>query len=143
MATVKRKYPGQPPDLSGAYQEHVGPYTFALAYRDLGHDRGLTLHIFGPVNEQREEILRFECLDHEPHYHLGWSYRDEHFIRIASADPLEWIFDVLTTSFDEFVIRAGADVVLSEASRREVSEAIRHLRERAPEVEAAGRAQPA
>ena len=103
------KYSGDAPDLASAHMEHVGPYTFALTFREVGGDRGPTLHIFGPVNGSREEILRFDCFANNPHYHLGWSYIDAPFVAIKHPQPLTWVLDRLSKDFGEFVLRAQAD----------------------------------
>ena len=124
------KYAGESPDLSSAYEVDVEPYAFALTYRDVDIDRGLTIHVFGPANGKREEILRFDCFEKTPHYHLGWSYRDERFIEISDPDPFGWAIDSLSTSFEEFVMRANADLVVTDTSRTEINEALERIRVR-------------
>ncbi|MDD9942107.1 MAG: hypothetical protein OXU20_13765 [Myxococcales bacterium] len=59
--------------------------------------------------------MRFDCFDLAPHYHLGWSYRDESLIEIDSPDPFEWTMDALKRCFGQFVQRAGGDLDLSGA----------------------------
>ena len=125
------KYAGHAPDLSSAHEEKVAPYTFALTYRDVDIDRGLTIHVFGPVNGRREEILRFDCFEATPHYHLGWSYRDERFVEIDDSDPFQWAIDSLKSSFEDFVERANADLEVTEASLAEINEALERIRGKA------------
>ena len=122
------KYAGKAPDLTSAHQEIVEPYTFALTYRDVDIVRGLTIHVFGPVKGKREEILRFDCFEKTPHYHLGWSYRDERFIEINDPEPFRWAIDSLRDSFEDFVMRANADLDVTETSRAEISEALERIR---------------
>lgn len=62
------------PDLTGALQGRVGPYRLAMVYRHVTGDQGPTIHVFGPVEGQDREILRFDCFDNAPHFHLGISY---------------------------------------------------------------------
>lgn len=122
------KYQGEGPDLSSAHFEEVGPYTFALTHRDVGGDRGPTLHIFGPVNGRREEILRFDCFAKQPHYHLGWSYIDAPFIAIDDTQPLAWALDALTQDFSGFVLRAKADLAERDAPQAELAAALARIR---------------
>ena len=132
-----QRYAGQEADLTAAVREVVPPYEFALVHRDVGTDRGLTLHVFGPVQGAQEEILRFDCFRHAPHYHLGWSYRDEPFVEIPRvADPLRWAIDSLGRHFDEFVSRAGGDVVLTDDLRTGIAAALERLGTRAGQLAA-------
>ena len=49
-----------------------GTIKFGIEYRDLLHDQGVCIHVLGDVSEDDEhELLRFDCFDHEPHYHYG------------------------------------------------------------------------
>ncbi len=128
------KFAGHPPELSSAHQEQVPPYTFALVYRDVKIDKGLALHVFGPVDGDREEILRFDCFEVSPHYHLGWSYRDEPFIEISDPDPFAWTIDTLKSSFEDFVILAKGDLDISDDRRCEINEALERLREAAKSI---------
>lgn len=120
------KHAGQARDLSEAREERVGPYQFALTRREVGTDSGLTLHVFGPVGGAVEEILRFDCFEQQPHYHLGWSYRDVPFIEIEAPQPFEWMLDYLEQSFDRLIVDAGADSEsISGAELKAVLERIR------------------
>lgn len=130
------EYSGNPPDLSQAYEEGVEPYTFALTYRDVDVDRGPTIHVFGPVNGTREEILRFDCFEKNPHYHLGWSYRDERFVKINDPEPFQWAIECLKNSFEDFVARANADLDLTETSRREICEVLDRILAKAEQLSA-------
>ena len=68
----------------------IGRFTFELAFRELSDDRGLAIQVFGPTASGAEEVLRFDCFEKTPHYHLGWSYRQAPFVPIAAADPFGW-----------------------------------------------------
>ena len=48
-----------------------GNIKFGLEYRDLLNDQGVCLHALGDVDGEEVELLRFDCFDHEPHYHYG------------------------------------------------------------------------
>jgi len=91
----------------------LGRFNFKLAYRDLDSDRGLAIHVFGPTDNEIEEVLRFDCFENDPHYHLAWSYRDNLFIRIDSNQPFAWAIEVLRNEINK---------LLSEASARPMNE---------------------
>jgi len=87
----------------------LGRFTFRLVHRVVAGDRGLTLHVFGPHQEREEEVLRFDCFDRRPHYHLGWSYRAEQFVEVAAVDPLAWTLDEIERRMPRLLTRAEAD----------------------------------
>jgi|TARA_B110000263_G_C14836954_1_gene297964 hypothetical protein len=104
-----------PPSLDGANEQTLGEYRFALVNRDVGLDGGPTVHVFGPVNDQTEEILRFDCFRKGPHFHLGISYKREPVVPITEPEPLSWVLDELCTNLPDYLVRAGADSALDDA----------------------------
>ncbi len=103
------RFSGDPARLENAYSQTVGPYTFALDFRTVGEDRGYTIHVMGPVQGQEQEVLRFDCFEKQPHYHLGLSFRDESIVPITEANPLAWSVSKIRSSFREMLEAAGAD----------------------------------
>ena len=97
-----------PPDLSNAVENLVGPYKLALAYRQFSVDEGLTIHVFGPVEGEEHEILRFDCFKNHPHYHLGFSYLDAPRETIYDPDPFNWALGELAQRFPDYLARARA-----------------------------------
>ena len=129
------KYRGHAADLKSAYVEQVGVYELALIHRNVDGDQGLTLHVFGPVDGKQEEILRFDCFETTPHYHLGWSYQDLPFIKIDDPNPLAWVIDSLDHTFEDFIRRANAELDMTGTSRAELSDALRRIREQSLALE--------
>jgi hypothetical protein len=85
-----------------------------VVYRHAGDDEGLTLHVFGPAAGGEQEVLRFDCFRRQPHYHLGWSYRDEPLVPIAAADPFAWSLEQLRTNPQALLQRAHAEPMRPE-----------------------------
>lgn len=127
MATENQ---GHPADRSRTEETVIGDFTFGLTHRDVGGDGGLTLHVFGPVRGKEEEILRFDCFRTKPHYHIGFSYRSYEALDIKSDEPFKWTIDALTTSFDEFADRAGADMETVSDVKRRLADALPSIAER-------------
>ena len=100
------------PDLTDAAEGRVGPYRLAMVYRHVTGDQGPTIHVFGPVEGQDREILRFDCFDNVPHVHLGISYLDEPVQMIDSPNPFEWALEELVERFPDYLARsrAGSDL---------------------------------
>ncbi len=98
-----------PPAESDLSDLELGRFRFRLLARQAGGDGGITIHVFGPVASSQEEVLRFDCFEKRPHYHLGWSYRQESFVPIDAEDPLAWALDALRTRTPELLERADAE----------------------------------
>jgi hypothetical protein len=80
-----------------------------VVYRRAGDDEGLTIHVFGPAAGSRQEVLRFDCFRSQPHYHLGWSYRNEPFTPIEADDPFGWALEKLAERAQDLLIQADAE----------------------------------
>ncbi|MDP6512805.1 MAG: hypothetical protein QF878_06435 [SAR202 cluster bacterium] len=86
-----------------------GNIKFGLEYRDLLSDQGLCIHALGDVDGEEVELLRFDCFDHQPHYHYGPSKLNERLMldQTTEGNPLDWTIIQLRTQLSEMVRRAG------------------------------------
>lgn len=91
------------------YERENGRFTLQVQYRNVDGDSGLCIHVFGPTAiSAREEVLRFDCFNNQPHYHLAWSYRRDPFITIEDSDPFSWALGKLRTNINELLQAAEA-----------------------------------
>ncbi len=88
-----------------------GPIRFHLHYSDQLNDQGVTMNVYGDVDGQDVEILRFDCFDHQPHYHYGPEKLDERLMldKTTEGDPLDWTLAQLRTRMPDMTRRAGYD----------------------------------
>lgn len=87
-------------------KERLGRFVFLTEYRDVGNDKGLTIRVLGPSgSSQQKEILRFDCFERKPHYHVGFS---EPPVPIAAPDPFRWTVEKLRQDFGQLLLNAGA-----------------------------------
>lgn len=119
-----------PPDLSNAVENVVGPYKLAMVYRQFSVDEGLTIHVFGPVDGEEHEILRFDCFKNHPHYHLGFSYLDEPRETIDDPNPFNWTLGALAQHFPDYLARARAGSELPATWQEETASAIEDFKSR-------------
>ncbi len=86
-----------------------GTIRFDLVYRDITSDQGVTISAYGDVDGEETELLRFDCFDHQPHYHYGPRNKDErlHLDRTTEGDPLEWTLRQLENRLPDMLERAG------------------------------------
>ena len=109
----------------------LGSLRFRVVYRVLSSDEGIAIHVFGPTRAgSEEEVLRFDCFANEPHYHLGWSYRDEPFIRITAPNPLTWTLHAIENRLGALLDEAGA-APMTETERAGLPEIVVQLGDRA------------
>ncbi len=97
------------PDLTDAVEQHVGPYQVALVYRHISNDEGPTVHVFGLVEGEHKEILRFDCFKKQPHFHLGISYLDDLVAMIQTTGSLSWVLQELNENFPAYLLRSRAN----------------------------------
>lgn len=116
------------PDLTEAVQDRVGPYRLAFVYRRVTGDQGPTIHVFGPVEGQDREILRFDCFDNVPHVHLGISYLDEPVQMIDSPNPFEWALDEIAERLPDYLTRSHAGSALPHDWQAVAGRAVETLR---------------
>jgi hypothetical protein len=119
--------------VTAAESIRVGRFEFRVVYREVGGDEGVTVHLFGPHQGASEEVLRFDCFREQPHYHLGWSYRDEPFTRIESADPFEWTLEQLASDLNGLLAQAAAEP-MSRDELDELKTAVAEIRRRGVEL---------
>ena len=102
-------FPGEKAAPSSGKDITLGRFRFRVVYRLAEDDQGLTIHVFGPRLGSKEEVLRFDCFRNQPHYHLGWSYRDERFVEILDPAPFSWAVHQIRFSMNELLVLAEAD----------------------------------
>ena len=91
------------------YERENGRFTLKIQHRKVDGDSGLCIHVFGPTaSSETEEVLRFDCFNYEPHYHIAWSYRQDPFIAIQDRDPFSWSLRKLGNSMNELLRAADA-----------------------------------
>lgn len=90
------------------YTQEVGRFKFDISYRRMRGDQGLSIRISGPVADERRELLRFDCFDNSPHYHVE-VYGKNEITAIDDDDATEWSLKVLTEQFEGLIDAAGAD----------------------------------
>jgi hypothetical protein len=102
---------------------------------------GVSLHVFDAANG--DELLRFDCFDDAPHYHL-LAPRDSRNIVIehdgAALGPLlDWAIDELRTRLPALLAEAGAGEVADRLDDAIVAAALPTVEQVAHYVVAAGR----
>jgi hypothetical protein len=106
-----------------------GAVRFGIEYRDLMSDQGVCLHALGNVDGEEVELLRFDCFDHDPHYHYGPEKRNERQMldKTTGGDPLGWTLIQLRTRLPEMLQRAGYEDLASKIDKSELNTTLNEL----------------
>jgi len=84
---------------------------FEVEYRNTRTDRGPSLQVLGEVDGQRVQLLRFDCFEHEPHFHYDPDGTNNRIFLNTTrvSDPIAWTIDYLRGNFTSLVRIAGYD----------------------------------
>jgi len=82
---------------------------FTVEYRNTRTDRGPSLQVLGEVDGKRTQLLRFDCFEHEPHFHYDPDGKNNRiFLNTARvSDPITWSMDYLRGNFASLIRIAG------------------------------------
>ena len=91
----------------------AGAVTFALQYRALMPDQGVSIQVVGCVDGKEQEILRFDCFDQRPHYHYDPEDKNERYDldKTTAGNPISWTMKQLRTRLPEMLNKAGYESV--------------------------------
>jgi len=111
---------------------------FTVEYRNTNTDRGPSLQVLGDVDGKRTQLLRFDCFEHEPHFHYDPDGRNNRiFLNTARvSDPIAWSMDYLRGNFASLVRIAGYGKLADQLDEAALAAALpgveKALRESAP-----------
>jgi hypothetical protein len=82
---------------------------FAVEYRNTRTDRGPSLQVLGEVDGKRVQLLRFDCFEHEPHFHYDPDGKNNRIFlnKVRVSDPIDWTIDYLRGNVASLVRIAG------------------------------------
>ena len=93
-----------------------GRYTWELRYRHLRGDEGLSVRLLGPVENETQELARFDCFKESPHYHTA--VYDHNTIRpIEETDPVAWFLNHVGQDLAGLVASSGGDAPTEQESQ--------------------------
>jgi hypothetical protein len=147
----------------------AGPVTFGVEYRHLDEETifrfygadardkfdnvrpagmaevveedGLSLHVFDTATG--DEILRFDCFDDAPHYHLLDAGASRNVVvehdAVRDGPLLDWALTQLRTRLPAMLEEAGAAPLVAQLDPATVAQALDSVTQISPYVLAAGR----
>lgn len=103
----------------------AGNVRFGLEYRQVGEDRGLTIHVLSDVAGQEIELLAFDCFEKAPHYHYGPRNQDVRYYwdKTLVPDTLTWTLEQFKSGkLPDMIERAGYPTIASSLDRELVAD---------------------
>ena len=118
-----------------------GKVKFGLEYRDLISDQGVCINVFGEVEGEDVELLRFDCFDHEPHYHYGPEKQNQRLMldSTTEGDSLDWVLKKFCIRLPEMIERAGYQELSEYAQITDMSDVIDQVSAAAKQLALSGR----
>ena len=117
----------------------VGELRFNVRYaRARTGDHGPSLRIYGDVESKPVQLLRFDCFEHEPHFHYDPDGKNNRIFLNTTrvSDPIAWTIDYLRGNFTSLVRIAGYGKLADQLDETALTAALpgieKALRESAP-----------
>ena len=94
----------------------AGPITFALQYRALMPDQGVSLQVVSGAAGEEKELLRFDCFDQNPHYHYDPEDKNLRYDmdKTTAGNPVGWTLQQLRTRLPEMLKKAGFEEIANK-----------------------------
>jgi hypothetical protein len=94
----------------------AGNITFALQYRALMPDQGVSLQVASCVGGEAKELLRFDCFDQRPHYHYDPEDKNLHYDmdKTTAGNAVGWTLTQLRTRLPEMLKKAGFEDIANK-----------------------------
>ena len=90
-----------------------GRFSFEVHYRRFAGDEGVSIRVLGPVGRETKELIRYDCLQKSPHFHMA--VHDNNTIQsITAENPVSWSLNELDHRFEQLVRDAGGDTLESQ-----------------------------
>lgn len=92
--------------------------------RGVGGNEGLTFDVTVASSDAGARILRFDCFNKGPHYHVGPAGKDAVHDMVAEGitNPVSWTLDQLKTRLSPLVKAAGYDEIAQRIDQTTIAE---------------------
>jgi hypothetical protein len=104
----------------------VSGLRFNVRYSNLNADRGPSLRVYGDVEGKPVQLLRFDCFEHEPHFHYDPDGKNNQLRmdRANVSDPITWSMDYLRGNVASLVRIAGYGALAEQVDEGMISAAL-------------------
>lgn len=109
---------------------NAGGVTFAIEYRRQGTDHGPAIRVFGNVDGERVQLLRFDCFATDPHYHYDPTGKNQlfHLDPLTIGSPLEFSLLQIGARLGAMIDKAGFSQLARLVDEGQVTSRIAEIR---------------
>ncbi len=112
----------------------AGHLTFVLCYRALGGDGGMAVEVHGETGHpetiaKRTQLLRFDCFERDPHYHLDPDGKNTVLKLPPEADNLSWTAHSIQNNLPGLIRLAGFPETADRVNVEEVAGSMKQIRD--------------
>jgi DNA-directed RNA polymerase subunit H (RpoH/RPB5) len=104
----------------------VGGLRFNVRYSKTANDRGPSLRVYGDVEDKPVQLLRFDCFEHEPHFHYDPDGKNNQLRmdKTKVSDPIAWSMDYLRGNVTSLVRLAGYNALAEQLDEEVLTAAL-------------------
>lgn len=108
----------------------AGGVEFHVENRDISDDGGPSVRVYGKVDGENIQLLRFDCFRKNPHYHYDPSGKNDHrnLDKESVPDSVAWTIEQLGKNLAEMIHTAGYASIADKVDQTAVVEIL-------PEIE--------
>ena len=100
----------------------LGGLEFVCMHRNTSEDGGATIEVYGDVDGQPMQVLRFDCFHKDPHFHYAPGDRERnlqfHLDSKMAPKALDWAFEQIRENIPEMLLIAGFKPLAAQVDRR-------------------------
>ena len=104
----------------------VGGIELHVNNRDIGEDGGPSVRVYGEVDDENVQLLRFDCFRKDPHYHYDPSGKNDQrsLDKENVPDSVAWTVEQLEQNLVEMIHTAGYASVAEAVDQTAVTQVL-------------------
>ena len=104
----------------------VGGVELHVDNRNFGSDGGPSVRVYGAVDGENVQLLRFDCFRKDPHYHYDPSGKNDqrHLDKASVPDSVAWTIEQLGKNLAEMIQTAGYATVAEGVDQTAVTQVL-------------------
>lgn len=104
----------------------VGGVELHVDNRDIGADGGPSVRVYGEVDGENVQLLRFDCFRKDPHYHYDPSGKNDQrsLDKESVPDSVAWTIEQLGQNLVEMIHTAGYAEVAEAVNQTAVTQVL-------------------
>ena len=109
----------------------LGGVTFKIEYRRTDEDHGPAIRVFGHVDGQDVQLIRFDCFANDPHYHYDPTGKNRmfHLDPLTMGCPVEFSLTQIANKAQAMIESAGFAHAATGVNQDKIADGIEDIRQ--------------